>query len=360
MKARAGPRAGAESWARDFHGFERVVVQTRRMAREVTLVDAGLGNIASVERALIQVGGAVRVTRNPDEVAMARTVVFPGQGAFGAITKDLVDGQMGTALKMVIERGDPFLGICLGMQLLFDGSDENGGQEGLGIIPGRCRRFPDGMEMDAEQGAIEQVPEAASATADPEQAQTVAPAPAPAPAAPPALTPTPELAANPTPTIIPAAEPAPIDPQQVATPPAEPIVGPGGIERHPTIPLIQPPPPFAGQPTEPAAAAPEPPAPSPAPEPAAAPDPDKLVRRLKVPHMGWNSVEPTGDHYYFVHSYFVETPSNDDVMWMTTYGGIRFPAAVRRGNVLGCQFHPEKSQRAGLKFLRAFLLGGWG
>lgn len=84
------------------------------------------------------------------------------------------------------------------------------------------------------------------------------------------------------------------------------------------------------------------------------------MRRVKVPHMGWNEVEPTGSHYYFVHSYYVEAERSEDVMWMTRYGGVRFPAAVRRGNVLGCQFHPEKSQRAGLRFLRAFLLGGWG
>jgi glutamine amidotransferase len=76
--------------------------------------------------------------------------------------------------------------------------------------------------------------------------------------------------------------------------------------------------------------------------------------------MGWNSVEPTGEHYYFVHSYYLEPERTEDVMWMSTYGSIRFPAAVRRGNIMGCQFHPEKSQRAGLKFLRAFLLGGWG
>jgi glutamine amidotransferase len=103
-------------------------------------------------------------------------------------------------------------------------------------------------------------------------------------------------------------------------------------------------------------------APAPVEEAAKAPEPEAepLMRRLKVPHMGWNEVEPTGDHYYFVHSYYVEPERTEDVMWMTTYGGIRFPAAVRHNNVLGCQFHPEKSQRAGLKFLRAFLLGGWG
>ena len=96
------------------------------MAREVTIVDAGLGNLASVERALVQVGAAVRVSGDPDKVATARMVVFPGQGAFGATTQSIVDGALGAALRMVIERGDPFLGICLGMQLLFDASDENG------------------------------------------------------------------------------------------------------------------------------------------------------------------------------------------------------------------------------------------
>lgn len=299
------------------------------MAREVTLVDAGLGNIASVERALIQVGGAVHVTRNPAEVATSRCVVFPGQGAFGAVTQEIIEGQMGDALRMVIQRGDPFLGICLGMQLLFEASDENNGQKGLGILPGRCRRFPDGMEVDAESGAQEVAPEAAEAKADPSLAQTVAstePAPAPQPvAAAPVAAPEAGTAPSPQPDLpgmAPAASPAP-----------SPVAA------------------------APVAAAP---APTPAPQPEPPKAPERLVRRLKVPHMGWNSVEPTGDHYYFVHSYYVEPANSDDVMWMTTYGGIRFPAAVRRDNILGCQFHPEKSQRAGLKFLRAFLLGGGG
>ena len=113
------------------------------------------------------------------------------------------------------------------------------------------------------------------------------------------------------------------------------------------------PPPINGMAAQNApAAAPEPP-----PEP---PKPVRLMRRIKVPHMGWNEVEPTGTHYYFVHSYYVEPQRSEDVMWMARYGGVRFPAAVRRGNVMGCQFHPEKSQLAGLRFLRAFVLGGWG
>ncbi len=303
------------------------------MAREVTLVDAGLGNIASVERALIQVGGAVTVTCDPDEVAKSRCVVFPGQGAFGATTQNIIEGQMGDALRMVIGRGDPFLGICLGMQLLFDRSDENEGQKGLAILPGRCRRFPDGMEIGAESGAQEIAPEAAEAKADTALAQTVAAETAPG------LAPTS------------AGEPgasADLGGQEIAPPLSFPGVGESPAPSQSGL-TTQP----AGQGGTGHVEA----APAPAPEPREHP---KLVRRLKVPHMGWNSVDPTGEHYYFVHSYYVEPDASNDIMWMTTYGGIRFPAAVRRDNILGCQFHPEKSQKAGLKFLRAFLLGGGG
>ncbi len=203
------------------------------MAREVTLVDAGLGNLGSVERALLQVGAAVHVTSDSDRVAAARMVVFPGQGAFSAATDAVVDGAMGAALRMVIERGDPFLGICLGMQLMFDRSEENHGHEGLHVLPGLCKRFPQSTGSDA------------------------------------------------------------------------------------TLP------------------------------------------RVKIPHMGWNDVQPANEHYYFVHSYYVDAERAEDVMWTASHGEVRFAAAVKRDNVLGCQFHPEKSQRAGLKFLRAFLLGGW-
>lgn len=314
------------------------------MAREVTLVDAGIGNLASVERALIQVGAGVRVTDDPDKVATSRMVVFPGQSAFGAATQAIVDGAMGAALRMVIERGDPFLGICLGMQLLFDGSDENGGQEGLHVLPGRCRRFPLGLLEEAEPGAVERRMDPAAAKpesvappqsmAEEEEASGSEEAPAPENGEP--AEPTAAAAAQAT-----SLESSVVPPPPEWSGPTVDEVGHGTTittDRLPSEAL-------------PAAAAEEP-----VPEAERPP----LMRRVKVPHTGWNEVEPTGDHYYFVHSYYVEPARIEDVMWMTRYGGIRFPAAVRRGNVMGCQFHPEKSQRAGLRFLRAFLLGGWG
>ena len=110
---------------------------------------------------MIQVGASVHVTSDPDRVATARMVVFPGQGSFGPTTKEIVEGAMGAALRMVIERGDPFLGICLGMQLLFEHSEESGGHDGLKVLPGRVRRFPGDMPavegepgMDGPSGLI--------------------------------------------------------------------------------------------------------------------------------------------------------------------------------------------------------------
>jgi len=289
------------------------------MAREVTLVDAGLGNLASVERALIQVGAAVTTTDDADRVARSRCVVFPGQGAFGNATDRVVDGALGAALRMVIERGDPFLGICVGMQLLFDSSEENGGCAGLGVLPGRCVRFPEGMRERTliRPEDLERV--AHTRRTAPERPTHAAGSDAPAGARGPA----------PRPGDAHGREDAPASSGAAATPAAaDALVAPSS----------------AGVAV---------------PSPAAPDEPPSTARTLKVPHMGWNQVEPTGEHYYFLHSYYSEPARSEDVMWMSTYGSVRFPAAVRHGNVLGCQFHPEKSQRAGLKFLRAFLLGGW-
>lgn len=205
------------------------------MPREVILVDSQLGNLDSVEHALIQVGASVHVTSDPDRVATARMVVFPGQGSFGPMTHGIVEGAMGAALRMVIERGDPFLGICLGMQLLFEHSEENGGHDGLKVLPGKVRRFPDDVRM---------------------------------------------------------------------------IEG------------------------------------------------DSESPRVKVPHMGWNDVQPTGEHFYFSHSYYVAPEDPGLVMWSCRYDGVEFPATIARGNIFGCQFRPDKSQWSGLRFLRSFILGG--
>ena len=197
------------------------------MGRELTIVDVGLGNLASAERALHQVGAAVTITNDPDVIATSRMLVFPGQGAFGAMTDDIVDGAIGAAVKMVIERGDPFLGICLGMQLLFEGSAESEGRRGLGILPGRCQRFP----LDMKESS-------------------------------------------------------------------------------------------SGRP-------------------------------LKVPHMGWNEVQPGGDHYYFVHSYYIAAGKPGQVVGGGHYG-VDFAAALAEGSRFAVQFHPEKSHTHGLQLLQNF------
>src|SRR5688572_25997073 len=270
------------------------------MAREVTLVDAGLGNLASVERALVQVGAGVRVTDDPDRVATSRMVVFPGQSAFGAATTAIVEGAMGAALKMVIERGDPFLGICLGMQLLFDGSDENGGQEGLHVMPGWCRRFPEAMFEEAEEGATErdnepaealseEAPPPQSVSTDVEPHGAFASVPFDAEDSPPSPF---DAEPEPAPRAVGAEDSLP---RSIVVPPIEAVAATSLVA--PLIaPSIPPPPPEAE--TGPAT---------------------PLQRHLKVPHMGWNSVEPTNEHYYFVHSFYVEPKRAEDVMWMTTY-----------------------------------------
>jgi glutamine amidotransferase len=198
----------------------------------IAVVDTGTGNLRSVEKALAHVGGAPVVTGDPDVVRRADRVVVPGQGAFRDCMAGL-GGGLDEALRDAIASGRPFLGICLGLQVLFDESEEQGPCGGLGIFAGRVRRF----------------------------------------------------------------------------------------------------------------------------RPAS--------HELKVPHMGWNQVRverdeplwrgiPDGAHAYFVHSYYVE-PAEANLAVLTTEYGVRFCAAVRRDNVFACQFHPEKSQRVGLRLLENFV-----
>ena len=198
----------------------------------IVIVDACSGNLRSVERALAHVGGDVVISRDPETVRRADKIVVPGQGAFGVFMRGLAERGLDAPLRDAIARGVPYLGICLGLQILFDHGDE-GDCAGLGVLAGRVTRLVPG-----------------------------------------------------------------------------------------------------------------------APE-------------LKIPHMGWNRVtarradplladvgaEP---HVYFVHSYRVE-PRDDEIVVLEAEHGVRFCAAVRRGSLFACQFHPEKSQHVGLAILRRFV-----
>lgn len=103
----------------------------------IAIVDVCHGNLRSVERALQKVGADVVVTRDPETVRRADKIVVPGQGAFGVFMRGLVERGLGDALREAIASGRPYLGICLGLQVLFDESEEQGPCAGLGVLRGR-------------------------------------------------------------------------------------------------------------------------------------------------------------------------------------------------------------------------------
>lgn len=103
----------------------------------IAIVDVCSGNLRSVERAIAKVGGDVIVTRDPDVVRKADKIVVPGQGAFGVFMRGLVERGLGDALREAIASGRPYLGICLGLQILFEASEEQGPVAGLGIYRGK-------------------------------------------------------------------------------------------------------------------------------------------------------------------------------------------------------------------------------
>ncbi|MEP6861756.1 MAG: imidazole glycerol phosphate synthase subunit HisH [Deltaproteobacteria bacterium] len=106
----------------------------------IAIVDVCSGNLRSVERALAHVGGDVVVTRDPEAVRRADRIVVPGQGAFGVFMRGLEDRGLGEVLRAKIASGAPYLGICLGMQVLFEHSEE-GDVAGLGVFAGDVVRF---------------------------------------------------------------------------------------------------------------------------------------------------------------------------------------------------------------------------
>jgi len=195
----------------------------------IAVVDYGRGNLGSVEKALGRLGMRAIITQDPRAVADAEAVVLPGDGAFHDAMGTLEALGLLAPIRGCVDAGRPFLGICLGYQLLFTESDEFGQGKGLDVISGAVRRFPSG---------------------------------------------------------------------------------------------------------------------------------------LKVPHMGWNQVEhagdlvlfdgvPSGAHFYFVHSYYPEPTGLSFSMATCTYG-VTFPAAVERAGLFATQFHPEKSQRWGIRLLENF------
>ena len=208
---------------------------------DVAVVDYGMGNLRSVAKAIEHVAPQLKVAVTSDAALVTRAarVVFPGQGAMPDCMREMnARGLRGAVLAAA--RGKPFLGICIGLQMLFERSDE-GGTAGLGLLPGRVRRFPADRMVNG-QGA-----------------------------------------------------------------------------------------------------------------------------RLKVPHMGWNEVRqtaahplwegiPQGSRFYFVHSYYPEPGGREITAGESVYG-VPFTCAVARGNVFAVQFHPEKSQAAGLRLLANFV--GW-
>lgn len=229
----------------------------------IAIVDYGRGNLGSVEKAFARLGMDAVVTQDSRVVLGAEAVVLPGDGAFHDAMGNLEALELLEPLREALLRGRPFLGICLGYQLLFSESEEFGQGKGLGIIPGKVRRFPHGSGIgDRESGA-------------------------------------------------------------------------GSGPRSPD------------------------------------PDPRTPIPELKIPHMGWNTVShsgdlpifdgiPSGAHFYFVHSYYPEPldgrggAEGETLRVATCTYGITFAAAIARGKLFGTQFHPEKSQKWGLKLLENF------
>ena len=109
----------------------------------IAVIDYDAGNLKSVEKALISIGEKVVVSRNNNEILSADKVILPGVGAFGDAMGKLKEYGLVDTIHEVVDRNKPFLGICLGLQLLFQRSDESEGVEGLGILPGEILRIPD-------------------------------------------------------------------------------------------------------------------------------------------------------------------------------------------------------------------------
>jgi glutamine amidotransferase len=111
----------------------------------IAVLDYGIGNLRSAEKALQRGGGDARLVSDPDVAAEAPAVVLPGVGSFGRCMEALVESGLDTVARRAAAGDRPFLGICVGMQLLYEASEESPGVAGLGILPGTVRRLPAGL-----------------------------------------------------------------------------------------------------------------------------------------------------------------------------------------------------------------------
>jgi imidazole glycerol-phosphate synthase subunit HisH len=110
---------------------------------DAVIIDYGMGNLRSVEKALEAVGGRPRITSDPAIVRKAERLILPGVGAFGDAMRNLRQQGLDEATREAVREGTPLLGLCLGLQLLFSESEEFGSHEGLNLIPGKVRKFSD-------------------------------------------------------------------------------------------------------------------------------------------------------------------------------------------------------------------------
>jgi len=113
----------------------------------IAVIDYGAGNLRSVINAVNSLGFEPLVTSNPEDIARADKVILPGVGAAGSTVQSLKEQGLDRAIASYIAAGRPFMGICIGMQVLFDYTEEGGGAECLGIIPGRVKKLPAGLKV---------------------------------------------------------------------------------------------------------------------------------------------------------------------------------------------------------------------
>ena len=113
----------------------------------IIIIDYGMGNLRSVQKGFEKVGYDAVISSDPNEVRKADKVVLPGVGAFGDAMHNLREAGMIEAIEETVKAGTPFLGICLGLQLMFESSEEFGLHKGLGILPGHVKLFPPGLKI---------------------------------------------------------------------------------------------------------------------------------------------------------------------------------------------------------------------